>query len=255
MVVMESPLDQRFKRLGRRVLLFSGGMDSLILNYLYSPDVLLFIKHGSTYEKFELENLDRLTSSGWIDSSKLVFLSDCLDLSRWERVDMIIPCRNLFFICFASMYGEEILLGSVRGDRSTDKDYFFFSQVVELLNHIYSESHWCEGRKFKVWSPIKHLTKTEAVREYLQEGGPVEPLLLSRSCYETTDKPCGWCKPCFRKWVALVNNRIGVEGYFENNPWEAPWLPELLPRIRKGEYRGQKEDSDICRALETVGVL
>ena len=38
---------------GKSVLLYSGGMDSLMFDYLMKPDVLLYIPTGSEYEMIE----------------------------------------------------------------------------------------------------------------------------------------------------------------------------------------------------------
>ena len=84
----------------------------------------------------------------------------------------------------------------------------------------------------------------------MEKGYDPEAMIVSYSCYEGKEPVCGWCKPCFRKWVSLVNNNITIpEGYYVNNPADAPWLTELLPVIEKGEWRG-KEDADILNALE-----
>ena len=232
---------------GRSVLLFSGGMDSLIFDFLLKPDILLVINHGNKYEKQEQQSIDQLCIHNYIDGNKLVFDSS-FDLSKFERDDVIIPSRNLYFIVLAANYGETIYIGSVSGDRTLDKSTEFLNRCQEILDYLYQEQHWCIKRDFIVSSPFKHMTKTELVSLFLQKGGNKLALLTSRSCYESSLKPCGWCKSCFRKWVALKNNKIDIYDYFENNPELAPWLPQLLPLIDKDEYRG-KEDNDIKNAL------
>jgi len=79
--------------------------------------------------------------------------------------------------------------------------------------------------------------------------------LESYSCYEGKEQVCGWCKPCFRKWVSLYNNGIKIpENYYKHNPWDAPWLPELKTLILEGRYRGT-EDIDWCAALRDKGKI
>ena len=254
---------------GKSVLLFSGGMDSLMFDYLMNPDVLLYIPTGSKYESIETEKLSVLGNKGYIDSNKLVLLPDVLNLSLFERDDAIVPNRNAHLMLIASMYGEKLILGSVQGDRSFDKDPIFYEKMTDLLNHMWKEQHWTEERIFKVSSPYKDKTKTEIVKEYLEKGGSEEALLESYSCYEPqelsfyeqlecfsqSEQTCGWCKPCFRKWISLHNNNISIpEDYYANNPWEAPWLEKLIPSVLEKNYRG-KEDYDWCEALTSKGVI
>jgi len=243
------------KPTGKMVLLFSGGMDSVIFDHLLQPDVLLYLPTGSKYEDIETKKMLDLTSKGYVDGSKLVVLPDVLNLSKFERDDAIVPNRNAFLLLFASLYGETLILGSVQGDRSYDKDEIFYDKMEALLNHMWQEQHWTEEKTFKVMSPYKNTTKTQLVKDYLADGGNSEILLESYSCYEGKEQLCGWCKPCFRKWVSLHNNGIEIpENYYKNNPWDAPWLPELKPMLLEGTYRGM-EDIDWCLALRDKGKL
>lgn len=243
------------KPTGNMVLLFSGGMDSVIFDHLLKPDVLLYLPTGSKYEYIETQKLDDLAMKGYIDSKKLVVLPDVLDLSLFERDDAIVPNRNAFLLLFASLYGETLVLGSVQGDRSFDKDEVFYARMADLLNHMWQEQHWTEAKNFTVMSPYKSTTKTQLVKDYLADGGNPEILLESYSCYEGKEKLCGWCKPCFRKWVSLHNNGIEIpEKYYKYDPWDAPWLPELKPMLLEGTYRGM-EDIDWLVALRDKGKL
>ena len=250
------------KPTGNMVLLFSGGMDSVIFDQLLHPDVLLYLPTGSKYEDIETKKMLDLTSKGYVDGSKLVVLPDVLNLSKFERDDAIVPNRNAFLLLFASLYGETLILGSVQGDRSYDKDEIFYDKMEALLNHMWQEQHWTEEKTFKVMSPYKNTTKTQLIKDYLADGGKSEILLESWSCYDPQvkyllhpEQLCGWCKPCFRKWVSLHNNGITIpENYYKNDPWDAPWLPELKPIILEGRYRGM-EDIDWCTALRDKGKL
>ena len=246
---------EKEKPTGNMVLLFSGGMDSVIFDHLLKPDVLLYLPTGSKYEYIETQKLDDLAMKGYIDSKKLVVLPDVLNLSLFERDDAIVPNRNAFLLLFASLYGEILILGSVQGDRSYDKDEIFYDKMMALLNHMWQEQHWTEEKTFKVMSPYKNTTKTQLIKDYLADGGKSEILLESYSCYDGKEELCGWCKPCFRKWVSLHNNEIVIpKNYYRNNPWDAPWLPELKPIILEGRYRGM-EDIDWCSALRDKGKL
>jgi 7-cyano-7-deazaguanine synthase in queuosine biosynthesis len=230
----------------KSVLLFSGGMDSLMMDYLLKPDILLVLPHGNKYEEQEMRHISDLCQKWGIHRT---IIDGSLQLGEFERDDAIIPNRNLYFITLATHYGETIWLGSVYGDRSLDKSAEFFKKCEDIFNYLFQEQHWCEGRTFSISAPYKDKTKTELVELFLKEGGNPQMLLDSYSCYEGGEKPCGICKPCFRKWVSLKNNGIEMKDYFARDPKSAPWLLKLLPTILKNEYRG-REDNDIKRALE-----
>ena len=225
----------------KSVLLYSGGMDSLMIDYLLEPDILLNISMNSAYDKRERESFPK---------KEIKFLDDVIDLGRYERDDAIIPNRNAHLVLLASHYGETIWLGSVSGDRSFDKDEMFYHHMETLLNHMWQSQHWTEERKFMISSPFKDRTKTDLVEDFLMKGGLPKALLQSYSCYEGEEIHCGHCKACFRKWVALENNGIITgERYWKEAPWDAPWLEEVLYQIYNGGYRGD-EDTDIIYALE-----
>ena len=234
---------------GKSVLLFSGGMDSVMFDKLLNPDVLLYIPSGSFYEDIETEKMHELIDFGYIDKNKLVILDNTLDLKQFERDDMIIPNRNAYLVLLASHYGEKIYLGSVYGDRSYDKDKTFYTLMENLLNHIWQEQHWTEERQFTVESPYKDVTKTELIKLFMSAGGDVNVIMDSYSCYAGEKQACGICKPCFRKAVSLVNNNIRIpKDYYKSNPFTAEWLKDVLPLIQEGKYRG-REDKETLYAI------
>ena len=234
---------------GKSVLLFSGGMDSVMFDLLLKPDVLLYAPTGANYETIETQKIKELADKGIIDGDKLIILDNTIDLSPFERDDLIVPNRNAYLVLLASHFGETIYLGSVYGDRSYDKDKTFYKLMENLLNHMWLEQHWTEQREFSVSSPYKDTTKTELIAEYIEAGGDVQNILDSYSCYRGEPQACGICKPCVRKAVSLYCNNVEVpEGYFEQHPLSAEWIDAVLPQMMKGEYRG-REDAEFLTAL------
>jgi len=237
--------NSREKVRDKTVLLYSGGQDSIIIDHLLQPDILLNISMKSNYDHRERKSMSGL-------DERMIFLDDVLNLGQFERDDAIVPNRNAHLILLASHYGETIWLGSVSGDRSFDKDEKFYLRMEDLLNHMWQEQHWTEERKFTIESPYKNKTKTELVREFIEVKGKdfaERELFQSYSCYEGRQKHCGQCKACFRKWVSLVNNNIFFEDdYWENPPWEANWLDNIKDDVYNETYRG-KEDRDILKAM------
>lgn len=243
----------REKVRNKSVLLFSGGMDSVMFDLLLKPDVLLYVPMGSDYEKIESKKIIELGKSGVFDTDKMIVLDKELNLEAFERDDLIVPNRNAHLVLMASHYGETIYLGSVYGDRSFDKDKTFYKLMENLLNHMWEEQHWTEKRTFSVTSPYKDTTKTELIKEYVAAGGDVQSILDSYSCYRGLEQACGICKPCVRKAVSLICNNIEIPyGYYEQHPMSAPWIRELIPQMMEGKYRG-REDAEFLKAIELTG--
>lgn len=237
---------------GKSVLLFSGGMDSLMAARLLDPDVLLYVRHGARYEPSEIFAIGSLLAGGHADGQKLRMES--LDgLGKFARPDEIIPMRNLFMLAMAAQFGERLYIGAMHGDRSLDKSSGFLALAASLFDYLHQEQHWCAPRTFSIEAPFLAETKTTLVARYLAAGHPPEALLASFSCYTPgeTGQPCGQCKPCFRKWVALANNGIRTDGYFAAEPVSAPWLPAVWDSVKAGTYRGA-EDAEWVAALRTV---
>ena len=238
----------------KSVLLFSGGMDSLMLAHLLQPDGLLYISSGAGYSSREDQALAKLIEINAIDSTRLIRSADVINLRSFERDDYIVPNRNIYYVTLASHFGERILLGALNGDRSCDKDALFCERMSLLLNHVWQKQHWTDARTFSIEIPYKKFTKTALVAEYLRAGGTADALLISYSCYTGREKPCGICKPCVRKYVALLNNMIiPPSGYYDNSarthPLDAPWVVDALPLMCKGKFRGD-EDADFLHAIE-----
>lgn len=235
---------QRAGPLARTCLLFSGGMDSLCFARLLQPSVLLYVTSNAPYTAQETQCVEQLRASGAFGAGEFVKLDGVLDLGRWERDDLIVPNRNAHLVLLASNYADEILLGSVEGDRSLDKDPTFYARMTALLDHMWGEQHWTAQRRFAVSSPFKSITKTALVGRFLADGGDANDLLTSYSCYRGSPTHCGVCKPCARKRVALENNEVmAPAGYWEREFVEAPWWEALWPAINSGAYRGA-EDRD-----------
>lgn len=240
---------------GKSVLLFSGGMDSVMFDLLLKPDILLYIPTGSNYEEIETKKIKKLAEDGIIDPNKLIILDNTLNLAMFERDDLIVPNRNAYLILMASHFGEKIYLGSVYGDRSLDKDETFYGLIENLLNHMWQEQHWTEERVFSISSPFKSTTKTELIKQYLEAGGDIQNILDSYSCYRGTAQPCGVCKPCVRKAVSLICNGVDIpDDYFETDPLSAEWIYTVLPQMQEGKYRG-REDEDFIKALKIKGKI
>ena len=218
-----------------RGLLYSGGMDSWIINKLLDPEILIYFNMNTRYSQMEIERLPKETKV--ID----------LDLSYFERDDKIIPMRNLILVSLASIYADEIIIGATSGDRVLDKSDQFGFLASNLLSYLWQPQHWTEGKSIRVRLPFKHHSKTQMVLLLKEKGLPIEEAFHeSFSCYDpsASGDPCWRCKPCLRKWVAFKNN-----GY--DHKCIAPEIikKQIMPQIRMGIWRSAQEDRDIRRAM------
>jgi 7-cyano-7-deazaguanine synthase in queuosine biosynthesis len=230
----------------KKVLLFSGGMDSIMGWKLLNPDILLYIRIGSRYEDKEIRWCNELKAKY---NAPIIF-DNRLSLKDKEREDLIIPLRNLFFISIASYYGDTIYLGAMAGDRVLDKSIEFTNNMSSILTYLYQKQHWCKERNIQVKALYdKKMTKTQLVKIYKKKGYDLDLLRNSLSCYSEEEGHCGWCKPCFRKWVSFKNNGLET-AFFKKDPSKYPLIASMLRDIKEGKqgYRGQ-EDIDILKAL------
>lgn len=204
-------LEELGKKNGKKVLLYSGGMDSYIIAKLEKPDVLLYVNTRSNYAKLEIEFLNKQG----ID----VVVDDRLDLGDVEMASALVPLRNLFLAMIGTYYGDEIILGATSGDRSYDKDVTFARKSTELLQYIYQPSWWSEGREININLKYKEWTKKQLVDEYLKQGYSIDDLVEnSMSCYTPVEgKQCGKCKPCVRKWLFMLPYKDTAYMY-DSNP-------------------------------------
>lgn len=220
----------------KKVLLYSGGMDSYLISKLWKPNVKLYVDLNSKYSKKEIEHLPQ--------DVEVV----SLNLGRWERPDAIIPLRNLYLVMVATNYGDEICLGATAGDRVLDKSYKFAEMASNLLSYLYSPQHWTEGRKIKINLDFKGLTKEELLRKFLNKGGNIETAWAeSYSCYSGLKEPCFSCKACVRKSAAFFAN-----GFTKFSPTQVQklrsYLVPIIQQIKCGTYgRGKKEEELLVR--------
>ena len=229
----------------KKVLLYSGGMDSWLIDKLWKPDIKLYVNMHTKYSDIELKHLP--------DDVKVVDFK----LGQWEREDNIIPLRNLYLVMVAcNITGSddvEICLGATAGDRVLDKSEEFVTKATDLLNYLYTPQWWLpKGKKVRVNIDFKKYDKSQLLKMYLDSGGDIEAAFLqSFSCYcpDKNNKECWACKPCFRKFVAFENC-----GYRFSKSVLCKVIPyikqEIVPQINHGTYgRGANEETSILRAV------
>ena len=181
----------------KKVLLYSGGMDSYIINYLWKPDVKLFIDYGTDQTAEERKRLP-----------KDVIVKE-IDLSQYIENDGIntIPLRNLLFANIAVNYGDVIAIGGVKDDLHYDKTRRFARKSTRLFNSVLTKEK--SNRKVKIVVPYRKYTKKQLVEQFIKNGGNINKLLTdSWSCHRPiNNKACGKCIPCVKKEKILKEVR------------------------------------------------
>lgn len=206
-----------------KVLLYSGGMDSWLIDKIWKPDVKIYIDIEGSYSKEEIARLPK--------DVKIVKLP----IGIYEQENKFVPLRNLYFLMVASNYGDELCLGATAGDwGSKDKTPEFFQKTEEMLNFLLSkQSKVSEGKKIHIETKFIFMHKNEILKEYLDAGGSLKELYSeSFSCFTPVNgKPCLMCKPCFRKYVCL--SYYGYEFTFEERKTMYEYIrKEIVPRSK-----------------------
>jgi 7-cyano-7-deazaguanine synthase in queuosine biosynthesis len=176
-----------------------------------------------------------------------------MPLAEYELGNHIIPFRNHMLALLGAQRASVIHFGFTLGDTSNDKDYVFAAQMEGLLRYFALRSDYLPSAihgVYEIAMPTKVMTKAEILASFIEGGGDVEQLrFMSLSCYETEDgTPCGQCKACVRKHVALTLNSIDQTGWW---PMGAPTLPVLQSTLSRAVQQGRgREIKEIQRCID-----
>lgn len=177
-----------------KVLLYSGGTDSWLIDKLWKPDKKIYININGFYSSDEIQKLPNEVEIiefpylGKIENKKTNF----------------VPLRNLYFLMIASNYGDEICYGATKSDRgSKDKREEFIKKAEDIINYCLQGNSFAKDRKIKIEKKYSKKNKFEIIQEYLDTGGKIETFVEeSFSCYHSKDgKECMQCKQCYKKFL------------------------------------------------------
>lgn len=230
----------------KKVLLYSGGMDSWLIDKIWRPDLKIYIDMNTSYSQQEIERLDA-------DVRVVRFPQ----LSNYSLPNSIIPLRNLYLYMIAAnetgFEDVQICLGALNGDRINDKSQTFSQIATELLQYLYQPQQSQPGRRIEAVMLFKDMSKRELCELYIKQGGTLKEIKeQSFTCYQPiNDSECLSCKACFRKAIPLIvsgfeysnHEKKKIKTYMENHV-----LTDMDNFIKdKG-----KEGKDCIKAIEVI---
>jgi 7-cyano-7-deazaguanine synthase in queuosine biosynthesis len=230
-----------------KVLLYSGGMDSWLIDKLWKPDKKIYINIHGAYSDTELTKLPK-------DVEILDFPLGQFEDSKTKFV----PMRNLYFLMIASNYGDELCLGATAGDRGAiDKTPEFFDKAEQMLNFLSQKQSVFAGKHIKLERRFLEMSKDDMIKEYLANGGTIQEVYDGTfSCFNPQHgEPCLACKPCFRRFVTMYNN--GYPYTYEQKKKMYEYIKANV-LIRKNDNSGTyyadryKEGEDCVKAVNNL---
>lgn len=183
----------------KKVLLYSGGMDSWLIDKLWHPDVLVHVCVGTSNEKCELAHIRRTRPDVVCHEIRLAEFED-------KNRNFLLPARNLFLVSIGAYYGDIICLGATGSSTHFDKSEKFCRDAGSLLTYLWSEH---TDRKISVVTPFHGRSKGQLLAQYIEEGGsPVKCWSESFSCYSPNKdgSACWKCSSCLKKINAFKEN-------------------------------------------------
>ncbi len=188
------------------VVLFSGGVESTCLLYLYLKEgwltYPLYIRSGYPWEVLELENakdLWRYTKEKFknLMALRVVFYANPEKVkNRDHRKDLFMPLRNLNLITLACNYAllkgiDHVAIGSLG-------IYPFYDNNQEYMDLMRKLT------RMSILTPFMNMEKSEVVLKYAK-GVPLEKTLSCIAPRRSRGKilPCGRCPKCKEREEAL----------------------------------------------------
>lgn len=220
------------------VLLFSGGMDSLIAwEYLHRPDTM-YIKMNHRYQYPEYAIAEQFLDT----------IVNMPALGEFEKKDAEIPMRNLYFAMLAANTGYDKIWIIAQEDEMSipDRTEEFYRKSSEIISMLM-------GRYTHVDTPFRHMDKTDMVAWYKENDHSIEALKNTWACYTPPKgfpvEHCGNCPACFRRWVAMKLNGINEEWHIKIKD------SVVMEDYRKKALAGFYSEKRNRRILQAIGDL
>lgn len=193
----------------RVIVPMTGGMDSTTLWKMADeakiPYELYYIDMGQKYVDIELKTIKKILGY----SPKILKID--IDFKQYKH---ILIGRNAIIILMLAEemkkngWWGDIWFGNLQGESPIiggDKSQRFFHDISNFLVH--------HNYDVRVCNPLIGLDKFDEVSYWKERN--IEVLKNTRSCFDTTEKECGICQSCFRKYIAFKFHGIDIRNQFE----------------------------------------
>lgn len=224
------------------VILFSGGLDSLIMKRfaeVNNPNdevVCIWYDIGQPYADKERNALP-----DYVEQVKLGFT-----MKEYAKADgkslsggIFIPGRNLALATLAACtyLPDEIWLGALLGEThasATDKNFKFATDTTDLLSYVLGPFLDPAKPTTKIRLPLAEhgLNKLTATAWALDNGISQETLMATSSCLSGEPGNCGQCIVCLRRWG--IFKQLGFEEQYNVHPLSVPHNLEIIEKLKQG---------------------
>lgn len=187
---------------GTKVLLASGGMDSLLVQRKCGPfDRTLYLDFGQVFIEWELEAL----AAQGIEAEQVQIAEQEVDedgVFRTRNLDFLLAVRRLVDgdvrLFMGNNLDDELPEGAI-----TDNNAYALWHAAEAINLMYN------GPRFEIYSPLMYFTKKMISLGVLEL---IEPEVFVRWCEGPDRTPCGECFKCkhmqelglWDEWVSRI---------------------------------------------------
>ena len=192
------------------ILLMSGGLDSFCIWRLLGQPKAIYFDIENRSGKRELESIIKIREKFKGD----IIIESGLKLGKFEFDNGYIPYRNLFFIMYASIYSENVVMGQI-AEYAPDKNFEFYRRTEKLLRQIGKGSFQGIDMKPKIYAPFARYTKSQLIKTYVDKFGD-DYLIETTSCYSGCRIPCGKCSACMTRYMAMTIS--GIHENYQHTP-------------------------------------
>ena len=215
----------------RAIVLYSGGIDSLVATSMIAKQVddihLLYVKYGCVAEREERRALRSAAeffkcSYSIIDANFIrTSIKGSSLFTDVKRSDTWVPNRNMMFASIAAAMAEANDVDDVVFGTNIEASGLYPDNEPAFLEALSSALSIGSKRNppVKVYSPIGNMTKTEIVLRACTDQLPVRD---AWTCYKSGGPQCGVCSSCTTRRIAFRNNMIkdpAFEYEWNNDFW------------------------------------
>lgn len=241
------------------VILYSGGLDSLIMehfakiNYPNAEVLKVYFDIGQEYNWKELASL---VMKDVIIHDMKWFEAAGVEKDGINSGNIFIPGRNLVLIALAaSKYlPDEVWLGALQGEihaNATDKNYKFLDKVQDTIDYVLSPYK----DQVRVRYPLAEQGwgKLDATLWAVENGLSVQEIIDSSSCMHGSETKCGRCVVCARRWG--IFSQLGFEEKYTTHPAEAIEHQKMYLEMVECEQGLRDSHYDKYRRAEIIPAL